>query len=259
MARRLGVPAEVMDAEQTSRLEPGVRMAIAGSVHYPMDCHLAPSRFMTVLQLEAARLGVQFRWGAEATGWRTERRRLVALKTSVGDLSADEFVLCGGAWSPSIASGLRLRLPMQAGKGYSLTLPHPRRLPGICAILTEAHVAVTPMDGALRFGGTMELAGLDERITARRVQGIIKAAVEYYPEFQPHDFSGVRPWSGLRPCSPDGMPYLGRTNAWENLVIATGHAMMGLSLAPITGSLVAQVLSGDDTEIDLAMLSPDRF
>jgi len=259
MARRLDVPVEVLDEAQTSRLEPNVRMNIAGAVYYPKDCHLSPSRFMDFLQREAKKLGVEFHWETEATGWRTECRRIVALRTSKGDVDADEFVICGGTWSSSMVGGLHLCLPLQAGKGYSLTLPNPGRLPAICSILTEARVAVTPMDGALRFGGTMEIAGLDERINARRVQGIIKAVGQYYPEFHPRDFAQIRPWVGLRPCSPDGLPYLGRTKAWENLSIATGHAMMGLSLAPVTGSLMAQVLSDDEPEINLDMLSPDRF
>src|SRR5207253_241765 len=109
--------------------------------------------------------------------------------------------------------GLGLRLPLQAGKGYSVTLREPRQLPTICAILTEARVAVTPLGDALRFGGTMEIAGLDERINPRRVHGIIKSIPQYYPAYKEDDFAGLEPWCGLRPCSPDGLPYLGRTQA----------------------------------------------
>ncbi len=259
MARRIGVPAEVLDAAETSRLDPNIRMNIAGSVYFPQDCHLSPSRFMSFLQREAVKCGVEFHWGTEVSGWRTEGRRIVALHTTKGDFNADAFVLCGGVWSSAMMRDLQLRLPMQAGKGYSLTLPNPRQLPEICSILTEARVAVTPMDGALRFGGTMEIAGLDESIDIRRVQGIIKAAAQYYPEFQVDDFADIQPWAGLRPCSPDGLPYLGRTARYENLSIATGHAMMGLSLAPVTGKLMAQMLSEENPAIDLTLLSPDRF
>ena len=113
----------------------------------------------------------------------------------------------------TLAQELGLRLPMQAGKGYSLTLPQPRQLPQICSILTEARVAVTPMGAALRFGGTMEIAGLNEDINPRRVRGIIKAVPHYFPDVPPEDFDGIQPWRGLRPCSPDGLPYLGRTRA----------------------------------------------
>jgi len=148
---------------------------------------------------------------------------------------------------------------MQPGKGYSLTLRQPRRLPQLCAILTEARVAVTPMGGALRFGGTMELDGLNERINPVRVQGIIKSVPRYYPEFGPADFAGVTPWCGLRPCSPDGLPYVGRSARYANLAVATGHAMMGLSLGPITGKLMAQVLSGEPPSIHIDALAPDRY
>ena len=147
---------------------------------------------------------------------------------------------------------------MQAGKGYSLTLREPRQLPSICAIFTEARVAVTPMDGALRVGGTMEIAGLNETINPRRVRGIIRSVPRYYPEFRQEDFTGIEPWAGLRPCSPDGLPYLGRTARWQNLICATGHAMMGLSLAPATGRIVEALASENDPGISLKLLSPDR-
>jgi D-amino-acid dehydrogenase len=148
---------------------------------------------------------------------------------------------------------------MQPGKGYSLTLTNPRRQPRTCAILSEARVAVTPIGDTLRFGGTMEIAGLNEQINPVRVQGIIKSVLKYYPEFQAEDFAGVKPWCGLRPCSPDGLPYLGRPARCSNLTIATGHAMMGLSLGPVTGELVADILSNKEPFTDISQLSPDRY
>ena len=259
MARELGIPAEVLDARQTSAQDPAVRMDVLGSVYFPKDCHLNPARFLQTLQTACEKAGVKFQWDTEVTGWRIENNQAKAVRTAAGEFTADEFVLCGGVWSSSVAHDLGLSIPMQAGKGYSLTLPHPRQIPAVCAIFCEARVAVTPMNGSLRFGGTMEIAGLNNKITPRRVQGIIKAVPQYYPEFQTGDFVDIRPWQGLRPCSPDGMPYLGRTKKFVNLSIATGHAMMGLSLAPITGKLMSQVLSDEKPEIDLAMLSPDRF
>jgi D-amino-acid dehydrogenase len=105
----------------------------------------------------------------------------------------------------------------------------------------------------------MEMSGLNEEIDPRRVQGIIKAVPKYYPEFRLEDFEGIQPWRGLRPCSPDGLPYLGHTKRYSNLIVATGHAMMGLSLAPITGKLVAQLLAAEKTDIDLTLLNPDRY
>ncbi len=260
-ARALGIPAEVLDAKQTATLDPNVRMDVAGSVYFPKDCHLQPERFLSGLQTQLKASGAEFIWEREISGWRIERdRHIYAAKTNDGrEIEADEFILCGGSWSPAMAQGLGLKIPIQAGKGYSLTLPKPRQLPEICAIFSEARVAVTPMGRQLRFGGTMEIAGLNEDINPVRVRGIINAVKKYYPEFEPKDFEGVRPWRGLRPCSPDGMPYVGRTAKFANLSLATGHAMMGLSLGPITGRLVAEILAGEKPTFDLAQLSPDRY
>jgi len=257
-ARELGVPAEVLDAAATARLDPGVRLSIAGSIYFPKDAHLDPARLIASLtpRLEAA--GVNFLWNTEITGWRREGSKLAAALTTKGELAADEFVLAGGAWSPGLVRGLGLRLPMQAGKGYSLTLPKPRQLPHLCSIFTEARVAVTPMGGSLRIGGTMEVVGLDETIQPHRVQGIIESVPRYFPDFTPEDFAGIQPWRGLRPVTPDGLPYLGRFGAAPNLIAATGHAMMGLSLGPITGRLVAEIVAGEPPSIDLRLLDPDR-
>jgi D-amino-acid dehydrogenase len=258
-ARSLGVPADVLDAAQTAALDPAVRMDIAGSVYFPKDCQLDPARLMAALQGELQKDGVEFLWNTEVEGWRFESCRIAAAVTSHGEIAGDEFVLCGGSWSQGMAEGLGLGLPMQAGKGYSLTLRQPRQLPRICSIFCEARVAVTPMGNSLRFGGTMEIAGMDESINARRVAGIVRAVPQYYPEFSTEDFAGVEPWAGLRPCSPDGLPYLGRSVAFENLTIATGHAMMGLSLGPVSGRIVAELLSGEPPSHDLTLLSPDRY
>jgi D-amino-acid dehydrogenase len=258
-ARALGLPAEVLDAKAAARLEPNLDLNVKGAVHFPLDAHLSPGRLMAVLREKAGEAGVQISWNTSLSGWLTAGPRVTGLRTSRGDLAADEYVLCAGAWSAAVVRELGIRLPLQAGKGYSLTLPRPKRLPRVCAILSEAHVAVTPMEGALRFGGTMELAGLDEGIDPARVRGILKAIPRYLPELTPADFEGVKPWCGLRPCSPDGLPYLGRFGRHANLSAATGHAMMGLSLAPVTGRLMAEVLSDEPPFLDIDALNPDRF
>ena len=115
------------------------------------------------------------------------------------------------------------------------------------------------MNGDLRVGGTMEMSGLNRTINPLRVQGIIKAIPRYYPDLHREDFDGLPPWCGLRPCSPDGLPYLGRTSRFSNLSIASGHAMMGLSLGPITGKLIASILTGEQPPVDLHLLNPDRY
>jgi D-amino-acid dehydrogenase len=258
-ARELGIPAQPLDPKELAAREPGITMNVAGAVYFPKDCHLNPGSLIAGLRRELAGGGVRFSYDCAVAGFVTDQNRITAVRTNQGEIRADEFVVCGGAWSAQLGRELGLNLLLQAGKGYSLTLTKPPQLPQTCAILTEARVAVTPMGASLRFGGTMELAGLNEGINQQRLRGIIESVPAYYPGFTAEHFADVRPWSGLRPCSPDGLPYLGRSSRYENLVVATGHAMMGLSLGPVTGKIVADLLSGDRPGFDLALLDPDRF
>ena len=172
---------------------------------------------MSCLRARVEEAGGDLRWNTELTGFETTARGIKRARIPDGEIAADEFVLCAGSWSPGIARQLGLKLPVQAGKGYSLTLPKPRRLPRIPSILTEARVAVTPMGQSLRFGGTMEIAGINSRISPRRVQQIIRSVPSYFPEFSAEISRVSSPWCGLRPCSPDGLPYIGRSRAQENL------------------------------------------
>jgi D-amino-acid dehydrogenase len=259
-ARRLGVPAEVLNADQAANLNPGARMAIAGAICFPMDCHLSPAHFVHALQTRLLKRGVTFVWSAEATRFRSEMHRARALVLADGrEIEGAEFVLCGGTWSPDLVESLGLRLPMQAGKGYTLTLKKPHHPLSLPCILTEARVAATPMGDSLRVGGTMEIAGRALDVGPARIRGIVESFCRYFPDYTPQDFADLQPWVGLRPCSPDGLPYVGRTAALGNLSLATGHAMMGLSLAPITGQRLAALLAGEPPHSSLSLFSPDRY
>lgn len=262
-ANKLGVPAEVLTPEDVRRLDPGVTLDIVGAVYFPLDCHLSPDRFVYGMAQRLEADGVQFHYDAHVTGWRRVDGRVdgVVVTDAQGAraLQADEYVIAGGVWSDAMARELGFSLPMQGGKGYSLTLPQPRETPTICALLTEARAAVTPMLGGLRVGGTMEIAGLDESIDPRRVRGILKSFCRYYTAFRPEDFAGLPVWRGLRPVAPDGVPYVGRVRTFANLSVAAGHAMLGLSLGPVTGLLMSELLSGEKPSVDMAALDPGRF
>jgi D-amino-acid dehydrogenase len=258
-SRALGIPASVLSPQETASLDPNVTYSIAGSVYYPKDCHLDPMRLMASLRSRIESLGGKIVNGQHVTGWLQHQGRITAVRTVENEHQADEFVLSGGIWSDSLVRELKLKLPMQPGKGYSLTVPDPVELPAVCSILVEARVAVTPMGNTLRFGGTMQLGELNQAIDPRRVSGIIKSIPRYMPRFKPQHFEGIQPWVGLRPVSPDGLPFIGRTKVYPNLTIATGHAMMGISLGPITGQIVGELLGGEKPSIDLRHLSPDRF
>jgi len=258
-ARALGVPADVLGPKELAALDPGVTMTVAGGVHYPIDCHLDPGRYVASLESQLRAAGADLRWSVRATGWRRRGDTLTAVVTDQGEIEGDTFVLGAGAWADELAREARLRLPMQAGRGYSVTVAEPVECPALCSILTEARVAVTPMAAGLRFGGTMEITARHSPPRPRRVAGILKAVPQYFPAFRGMEAVDRPFWTGLRPCSPDGLPYLGRTRAAPNLIVAAAHAMMGLSLAPVTGEIVARLIDGDPPGHDLRLLDPDRW
>jgi D-amino-acid dehydrogenase len=259
IANELGVEARVLDAAQTAALGLGVKLDIAGSVYFPIDAHITPARFSAALTGLLREMGVGFRWDTTVLGWRASGGRIAAAQTTVGDLIGDEFVLTGGSWSAGMLAGLDLRMPLQAGKGYSLTLPSPRYRITKPFILTERRVAVTPMGNTLRFGGTMEIAGHNDRVRTERVEQIMAGVMTYMPEFTPSDFAHLKAWFGYRPVSPDGLPYIGRFGRYANLTAACGHAMLGVTLAPGSGRLVTEVICGQKPSVDLTLLNPDRY
>jgi D-amino-acid dehydrogenase len=258
-ARELGQTVEILDARGVAKLEPDLSLDVVGGAFYPLDAHVTPRRTVAYLERCLVEAGAAFAWNSEIDGWRQEGTRVRAAVTADGELDADSFVLAAGSWTPVLARRLGVSLPMEPGKGYSLTIPRPRERLRRSIILHEARVALTPMGGALRVGGTMELTGYDLSISPPRVRGILKSLRRYLPAFSEADFASVKPWCGLRPCTPDGLPYVGPTARYPNLVVASGHAMMGLSMAPATGRLVAEMVCGEQPFVDPTLLRPDRY
>lgn len=252
-----GIGATVLDPGGARGLEPALRGDVAGGVHFPGDAHVTPDRFVRGLARVAEALGTRLLTATEVLGFVRRGSRIVTVETTRGDLAAEQVVLAAGAWSGPLARGLGLDLPLQPAKGYSITCARPATGPRMPLLLGEARVAVTPMGDALRFAGTLELAGLDLTIDRRRLAAIRHAV----PRYLAGDASvTVREiWRGLRPCSPDGLPYIGRPARCDNLIVATGHAMIGVSLGPVTGALVAQLATGERPMLDLTPLRPERF
>ena len=259
LAERLGISAHVLSLPEIQKLEPEVRVNARGGVYYPGDAHLIPGLLVRNLINLLRQQGVVFETECRVEGFTAEAGSVKAIHTSRGEFVADEWILATGSWSGEVCSQLGLRLPMQAGKGYSFTLDDVAKNTRIPTIFLEARVAVTPMGNALRFGGTMEITGIDHSVNMNRVKGIVNSIRNYYPDMNVALPEKKDVWHGLRPCSPDGMPYIGRTKQSSNVVVATGHSMMGLSLGPATGKLVSEILSGENPSIDLSVFNPDRF
>ncbi|MEE2714857.1 MAG: FAD-dependent oxidoreductase [Verrucomicrobiota bacterium] len=261
MADEVGVQAEVCDAGRVRELDPEIQMEVVGGIWFSQDCHLDPLIF-----LEELRKGIHSRGGvfldAECKSFIQSNGRVVSIKTEKGELlKAEHIIIAGGAWSGELTNQLDLNIPMQGGKGYSLTLSKPIELPKLCSLLKEARVAVTPMGSKLRVGGTMEICGTDLSVNRKRLQGIIEGFCGFFPAFTSNDFTGLDAWSGLRPCTPDGLPCIGAVPDLQNVTVATGHSMLGLSLGPITGKLVSDLVTNGkpDMDVDLLKLAPGRF
>jgi D-amino-acid dehydrogenase len=259
LMKKNGLEADILGAEEIQTYGEGIRIAAVGGVFYPQDANIVPQRFVRGLARYIETKGVKIQPSTEVIGFETADRKVTTVKTTRGDISAESVVLAGGAWSPQVARDLRLKLPIEPAKGYSVTYIRPRKCPSVPIALGEAKVILTPMRETVRIAGTLELAGLDLSINQRRVHAILGNVSKYLPDM-PLDSSGlIEIWRGLRPCTPDGLPFLGRPRGYDNLIIAAGHAMIGMSLSPITGQLVSQLAEQESPQMDLSPLRIERF
>lgn len=257
--RKADLEVEVLNASQVRQLEPHIGPDIVGGIYYPQDAHLDPARFVRALARYTEARGAEIHPFTEVLGMTTSGKRITTVRTTRGNFDPAEVVLAGGAWSPGIARNLGIGLPIQPAKGYSITFERPPRCPAMPLMLAGARIAVTPMGDALRFAGTLELAGLDLSINLRRVDAILEAVPTYLPDLDPAKLKLQEVWRGLRPCTPDGLPYLGRSHRYDNLTVAAGHAMVGVSLGPVSGRIASQLVVDGDPGFDLDLLRPERF
>jgi len=255
-ARALGARVDEVSAQEARRLFPGLRCEPAGAYLFPEDGHLDPLLFTRAAARMAEEAGANVVTGAEALALEPAPDGVRALTTR-GRFAAPQVVLAAGAWTPFLTRGLGLRLPIEPAKGYSVDVDRPADFPDMPLYMGDAHVVLTPLGDSLRLGSTLELAGWDMRIRPRRV-AYLRAGGERAVGV-PADGPVRQLWRGPRPVTPDGLPVVGRLPGRDRVILATGHCMLGLSLAPATGRLVTQVASGARPEIDLAPLAVQRF
>lgn len=257
LAKNEGLEVNVVNPEDIKQLDPNVKINAIGATHYICDSHSTPHEFMMELKSYLLSKGVKILANEKVEDLYIENGQITSIKTDKQTLKADEFVLAAGSWSPLLIKKLGIKLLMQAGKGYRINTFRETGI-SIPAILTEAKAAVTPMHGFTRFAGTMEIAGINHNINKVRVEAIARAATRYYPEIDLTTEEKNDAACGLRPVSPDGMPYIGKSRKCKNLTIAAGHAMMGWSMATATGKLVQEGIDGNKPSINMDMFNPDR-
>jgi D-amino-acid dehydrogenase len=236
------------DGPALVELEPALKSGCAGAWHYETDGHLRPDKLMLAWRRVLDAQGVEIREECELREVVFDRRLVRHVVTSRGDIAADQLVVATGAWTPLLRNILRRSIPIQPGKGYSLTMHRPALCPRIPMIFEEHHVAVTPFQSAYRLGSTMEFAGYDDRLNPDRLCLLRDAAAIYLrePEAEPV----LESWYGWRPMTPDSLPFIGRVPGIDNLFLAAGHGMLGVSMSPATGRLIAELVSGTTPHVD---------
>lgn len=257
LANQEGLEATELSLETLKQLEPNVQLNAIGATYYKCDAHTTPHEFMEEMKLLLKKKGVTFHLNEKIEDIQLKSNRIQSVTTAKNTYKADEFVLAAGSWSSLLSEKFGIKLLLQPGKGYRINT-HLDTGITIPAILTEAKVAVTPMNGFTRFAGTMEIAGINNNINRVRVEAIAKAATRYYPNVVLTQDEKNNAAFGLRPVSPDGLPYIGKFKACSNLTVATGHAMMGWSMATATGLLVSEIIANKPASLDLSAFNPDR-
>lgn len=258
-AAAFNIETRVLSAAEVQQMEPEVEVTVRGGVLYPIDAHIHPGEYMQAMRNHLKTNGVTLTGNAQVRRFEVAGDKLASVITDQERIAADEVVFAAGSWLPQLTRMLGFRLLLQPGKGYSMTFQQLKNNLHYPAILVDDRVAMTPLRRDLRIGGTMEISGVNDRLLINRVQAIYNAAKKYYPTLEIEFPSADNIWSGLRPLSPDGLPYIGRHSKYSNLVVAGGHAMLGVSLAAGTGKLVEEMISKSNLSLPVTAFAVERF
>ncbi len=259
-AQAIGLEAELMSTEELSGIEPDINLDVRGGLFFRGDAHLYPNKFMHNLSSYLKACGVEFLTGKEVKNFNVHNGKIEKLLFENDEhLAVENVLISSGSWAGKMFQKLGIRLSLQDGKGYSITIDQPTLKPKIPTILSEAKVAITPMGKDLRIGGTLEISNFSRQINMKRLEGIVENVPRYYPDLKVEMPLAKDVWHGYRPCSPDGMPYIDQSQKYKNLYVATGHGMMGMSLGPATGKMVSEIFLEKETTIPNDLMRLDRF
>ena len=258
LAGKYGLEAHVLTPSDVQQLEPNLEVKSRGAIFFPGDSHLDPGALYAYLKKYLEEKGVKFLPSTQVLGFEKSGTKVTAVLTDKGKLDADKIVLAAGAWTAQLAKDLGFSLPLMGGKGYSFVQENKPAIQ-LPTILTERKVAVSPYGTQVRFGGTLEIAGTNQNVNINRVRGIFESINQYYPAFEAKFPEESQIWKGLRPCSPDGLPYIGFAPGLENVLVGAGHAMLGVTMAPATGKLLAELHQKEPTSMDVSGFEVGRF
>jgi len=258
--KKLGLEVDLLDAKGLQALEPQTKINALGAINFKCDAHLYPNKLMGSLKKYLPKQGVELIHD-DVTGFEKVNGKITKVLCGKNAYATDEIVIAAGSWSREMAGMLNTKIPLMPGRGYSFTLDNPAYKLNHPAILAEGRVAITPFENGnkMRYGGTMEVVGIKTPPRYHRVEGIINAVKTFLPEFKLEMPARDKIWYGYRPTSADGLPYIGRIKKFSNVVVATGHAMLGLSLGAGTGKLVSELVDEKKTSIDLKAFEVERF
>jgi D-amino-acid dehydrogenase len=253
----LGLEVNELNKNELDRIEPNIQIDAKGAIHYECDGHTTPTEFMPKMLNYLLSVGVKIKTNETVLDMDVASGKIIKVVTDKGTYQPDTVVIAAGSWSGELSKKLNIKLSLQAGKGYRINVERETGI-GMPAILMEAKMAVTPMQGFTRFAGTMEFTGINDIVRKERVLAIANGAKRFYPNLEIEQAEIDRAKTGMRPVSPDGMPYIGKSIAYDNLIFATGHAMMGWSLGPATGKLVSEIVDGKKTSMGIGAFRPER-
>ncbi len=258
--KKLGLDVEMVDEKGLQLLEPQTKINALGAINFKCDSHLDPDKLMSSLKSYLSKQGVQL-IKDQVTGFEKSNAKIAKVICGDKTFEADEVVIATGSWSRAIAAMLYTKIPLMPGRGYSFTLDNSPYKLNHPAILVEGRVAITPMEGGnkMRYGGTMEIVYIKTPPRIHRVEGIVKAVKDFLPEFKIEMPAPEDIWHGFRPTSADGLPYIGKIKKYKNVTVATGHAMLGLSLGAGTGKLVSELINEEEPGVDLKPFEVERF
>ncbi len=252
-----GIPVSVYDKSKIREVEPAALGDVIGGVHFTGDAHLNPAVFLKLLSGRVRAMGAEMFEGAAVMGFESAGEKVRVAQTNAGEFDAEQVVLAAGALTPSVVKDLKLNIPIQPARGYSMTMSAAKTMPGHALILGERRIAVTPMGELLRFTGRLEIGNYSMEPNPVWIRRIENSAREYLRLDEKLELKET--WAGLRPVTPDGVPIIGKSPKHDNLFLATGHAMLGLSLGPGTGQIVAELVNGREPAFDLSPLRLERF